>query len=698
MADALCTAPTGAPPGAPAGAPAGTPAGAPAGTPADTPAGAPAGAPAGSAGTPAVAPLRTSSGTARRILALAAPESRLLAFGGVALLLDSLADLLVPRFFGGLIDSVAVRDGAQLRSQTVRLVVLLSGGAALAFARSLAFGIGGERVVARLRAQLFSRMLAQDAAFFDGAKSGELISRLTSDCTKLQDAATQNVSALLSSLVVCLTAVALMFATQWRLTLVTLAVVPPMVVGAIVYGRAIGKLSKTYQDRLSTASGIAAESLGSVKTVRAFAGEPLQLAAYLRAVGEPDGEGLVRLLPRAARVGLANLSAYGLGVVRSAWLALFVSGLTLAFFLAIVAILYYGCLLVLRGVCTLGELVSFVLYALQIGGAMANIAANFSAFTEAVGASTRVFELIDRVPEMASILDGPIPPSAGGAPAAPAAAVGAPAEADGAGEALRVQFIHVSFAYSSSPSQLVLDRFDLAVPTGTTAALVGPSGAGKSTVAALLLRLYAPTSGRVLLGGCDLATVDVRALRRLVGVVSQEPVLFACSILENIAYGARAHAAADAATAAAASPAASGGGGAAVAAARTAAAAARAAVADASLRARVEEAAARAHCTEFLRNLPDGLETAVGERGVRLSGGQKQRVAIARALLENPPLLILDEATSALDAESEALVVAALDALTVGRTTLVIAHRYARHLRAGAPKRGRLCAPRCLVR
>ncbi|KAJ1623799.1 P-loop containing nucleoside triphosphate hydrolase protein [Pavlovales sp. CCMP2436] len=332
---------------------------------------------------------------------------------------------------------------------------------------------------------------------------------------------------------------------------------------------------------------------------------------------------------------------------------------------------------------------------MQIGGSMGSIAQHFSALTEAIGASARVFELIERVPGMPSILDVldlPDSSAAGWAGASGAAlpvrehggsgaeaGEGVRGEGGGEGEGVdvpRVEFENVSFAYASSPARPILSGFSLRVPRGATFALVGQSGAGKSTVSSLLLRMYAPSSGRVLLDGHDLASVDARALRRLVGVVAQEPVLFAGSIFDNICYGARAHAAADAAADAAHALGRSAPPGTAAAlAARALAAAAAAAAGDAELRRRVEEVAARAHCSKFISGFADGFETLVGERGVRLSGGQKQRVAIARALLENPPVLVLDEATSALDAESEALVVAALEALTVGRTTIVIAHR-----------------------
>jgi len=264
-----------------------------------------------------------------------------------------------------------------------------------------------------------------------------------------------------------------------------------------------------------------------------------------------------------------------------------------------------------------------------------------------------VFDLIDRTPKVPSILHAN---SRGLVPSRAPREAGVP----------RVAFEAVTFAYDSRPDAPVLDKLTLRVPDGATVALVGPSGAGKSTVVGLLMRFYDPTGGSVLIDGLDLRRVDARWLRRQMALVSQEPVLFACSVADNIAYGARARAASDGADAMEA----------ATSVAQRASVAAAAAEEDAlALRGAVEAAARQANAHEFIERFQDGYETLVGERGVRLSGGQKQRVAIARALLHDPPLLLLDEATSALDAESEALVQAALERLVEHRTTLVIAHR-----------------------
>ncbi|KAG8462126.1 hypothetical protein KFE25_011576 [Diacronema lutheri] len=605
---------------------------------------------------------RGLSARATRIYALARPEWAGLSVGLLALVGSSLSSLLIPKFFGNLVNAVVARDARQLGVQTGRLVLILLAGALLTFVRAFLFNSAGERVVARLRGTLFARMLSQEAAFFDSAQSGELVSRLTSDCTKLQNAATSDLSLLLRSIAMVVLSIVLMAATQWQLTLVCLGVVPPMALAGVLYGRAIRTVSKSYQDAISRASDVSAETLGSLKTVRAFGAEPLQLAQYVRAVGDPDALPFGAALAAARAGARAPPSAYSLGVAKALYLALFVAGITAAFYVAIGAILWYGCELVLRGAAQLGELVSFVMYAVQIGASLGALASLFSAFMEAVGASERVFQIIERTPALVSILDAH---SRGLVPAPPAAA------ADGS-QAPRVEFARVHFAYATRLSEPVLRGLDLSVAAGTTVAIVGASGAGKSTVAALLMRFYEPTRGTVRIDGADLRQVDVRWLRAQVAMVAQEPVLFACSIADNIAYAARARAAAEA-------RAADEGG-----AHAPAGALARCTevAMDGELRARVQAAAARAHAAEFVAGFAEGYETLVGERGVRLSGGQKQRIAIARALLHDPPILLLDEATSALDAESEALVQAALEALVCDRTTIVIAHRLSTVVRA----------------
>jgi ATP-binding cassette subfamily B protein len=381
----------------------------------------------------------------------------------------------------------------------------------------------------------------------------------------------------------------LLFYTSPRLPLVMLAVVPPVAFGAVAYGRRVRKLSRDVQDALASGSEVAEEVLGGIRTVRAFDAERHEAARYASAVARSFDIAKKRALTAATFMGVASFAAY----------------------LAAVAVLWYGGRLVAGGGLTAGGLTSFLVYTLLVAFSLGGLSDLWADFNKASGAAERIFELLDRAPSI---------PPAGGA---------TPAHVEG-----RVDLQAVAFSYPTRRDAQVLTGLDLAIRPGEVVALVGPSGAGKSTIAALLSRLYDPAAGAVLLDGRDLRELSPSFLRRQVGVVAQEPILFSSSIAENIRYG-------------------------------------REGATDAE----VEAAARAANAHDFVSRFPEGYATLVGERGVQLSGGQKQRVAIARAVLKDPRILVLDEATSALDAESEHLVKEALDRLMEGRTTLIIAHR-----------------------
>jgi len=368
-----------------------------------------------------------------------------------------------------------------------------------------------------------------------------------------------------------------------------LAVVPAVAIGAVYYGRKIRTLAKKYQDALADSGHVAEEALSSIRTVRAFAAEQAEGNRYAREVEH----------------------AYQLARTRIGAGALFMGAASAGVYAAIAVVLGYGGLLVADGTMTAGALTAFLVYTLLIAMGLGTLADIWAEAMRGLGAAERVFDLTDRVAAM-PISGGRVLDRVEG----------------------RVAFEGVHFAYPSRPDVPVLRGVDLTVRPGEVVALVGPSGAGKSTLGALLSRLYDPAQGRVTLDGVDLRELDPGWLRRLVGVVSQEPVLFSTTIADNVRYG-RPEASDD----------------------------------------EVREAIRAANAEKFVMGFPDGLATKVGERGQQLSGGQKQRIAIARALLKDPRILLLDEATSALDAESEALVQEALTRLMKGRTSVVIAHR-----------------------
>ncbi len=526
----------------------------------------------------------------RRLLSLARPEAGLLLGGTAALFVGSALSLVFPRGIGLLMEIVTTPGGRERMDQLVAalfvvfLVVSVAG-----FGRAYLYTLAGERVVVRLRRQLFGSIIRQEIGFFDAQRTGELVNRLASDTGVLQNSVTVNVSMALRFTLQAVGCVAVLFWMNWQLSLVMLAVVPLVAVGAAVFARTVRRLSKDTQDALAGASAVAEESIGNVRTVRAFAQEEGEVERYAARVDEAFDLGRRLALAYGAFQGAMGFAAYA----------------------AIAGGLWYGGTMVIDGAMSLGDLTSFMLYTLFLAFALGGLSSLYGDFNKALGASTRVFELIDRVPLGVNHSGARLAAMEG-----------------------RMALEGVHFAYPTRPEVEVLGGVDLALEPGRVLALVGPSGGGKSTVAGLLLRLYDPQAGRVTLDGRDIRDLDTHWLRGQIGIVSQEPILFATTIADNIRYG-------------------------------------RPSATDDEVRAAAR--AANAHA--FIEGFPEGYETVVGERGVRLSGGQKQRVAIARAILKDPRVLVLDEATSALDAESEHLVQEALDRLMRGRTTLVIAHR-----------------------
>ncbi len=529
------------------------------------------------------------SASLRRLVALARPEAKILVLATLALFIAAGLNLSYPLFIRQIVDGVAGPDAQQVVNHSALVLLVLFGLNGIFTAlRSYLFTVAGERVVARLRANLYSAIVQQEVGFFDERRTGELTNRLASDTTVLQNAATVNISMVLRYLVTCVGAISILAWTSWQLTLVMLAIVPVVVLGAIFYGRILRRLSREVQDALAAGTEVAEETIAGIRTVRAFAREGAETARYRQRV-----ETVFELARKRARIG-----------------ALFGGGMSFGFGGAVAVVLWFGGTLLVDGTMSIGELTQFVLYTFFVAFSLGALASVWEDFMKAIGASDRVFQLMDREAGVSS-----------------------------GGEQLenlagQVVFEAVRFAYPSRPDIDVLADFELVLAPGETVALVGPSGAGKSTVAALLSRFYDPDAGAIYLDGTPYRELQPDWLRQQVGVVSQEPTLFAATVRDNIRY---------------ARP-------------------------DAS-NAEVLAAAKAANAHEFVSAFPEAYDTLVGERGVRLSGGQKQRVAIARALLKDPRILVLDEATSALDAESEHLVQEALQRLMLGRSTLVIAHR-----------------------
>ncbi|WP_426757193.1 ABC transporter ATP-binding protein [Myxococcus sp. Y35] len=430
--------------------------------------------------------------TFRRLLTLARPEVVPLAAATFFLLVSSGATLAYPRAIGDLVDQAltardrAVVDGLAL----VMLAVFVVQGVAMAL-RAYLFNNAGERVVARLRKDLFRALLSQEVGFFDSRRTGELTSRLSSDTTVLQNTVTANVSMMLRYAVTALGGVALLFFTSVKLTLVMLAVIPPVAIGGVLYGRRVRAISRQVQDALAASGEVAEEDLSGIRTVRSFAAERHEVERYSTAVERSYTLARARALQSSVFMGAASIAGYG----------------------SIAAVLWYGGRLVVDGSLSVGALTSFLIYTMLVAFSFSGIAELWADFMRASGAAERVFELLDRKP-----------------------AIGAGGEQL---TALRghVEFRDVRFAYPTRPDVPVLQGLSLELRPGEVVAVVGPSGAGKSTLASLLSRFYDPQGGEVLLDGHPLTALEPEWLRRNIGMVAQEPQLFSCSIADNIRYG-----------------------------------------------------------------------------------------------------------------------------------------------------------------
>jgi ATP-binding cassette subfamily B protein len=452
----------------------------------------------------------------------------------------------------------------------------------------------GERVVTDLRRSVFDHILGLEPAFFEATRTGEVMSRLTNDATLLQQVIGYGLSMFLRNGLMMVGAAAMLFVTSWKLALLVVIGAPATLIPILVLGRRVRRLSRDNQDRVAEVAAYIDEAVHEIRTVQAYAHEELDRASF----------------------GRHAEAAFRAGVARIRQKAFLISSVMLIAFSAVGVIMWIGGHDVFAGRMTPGELSAFVFYAAIVAGGAGTVAEVWGELQRAAGATERLMDLLHTAPQ----IDVPAKPVA--------PPVGAKAGS--------IEFDEVSFAYPSRPGARALQRFSLRIEPGERVALVGPSGAGKSTLFALLLRFYDPQQGALRIGGVDVRTMEPRALRGLIAVVPQDPVIFAASVLDNVRYG------------------------------RPAAA-----------RGEVLAACERAFALEFIEQLPQGLDTALGERGVTLSGGQRQRLSIARALLADRPILLLDEATSSLDAASELSVQRALETLEQGRTTLAIAHRLA---------------------
>lgn len=511
--------------------------------------------------------------------------------GLIFLLFTGATALAFPKLMGMLIDCVKNKDNSQANTIALGLIVILFLQSIFSFFRLYLFVNFTENTLANLRVALYSNLVKLPMSFFSQKRVGELNSRISSDITQIQDTLTSTIAEFLRQFILIIGGVLLLANESIKLTLLMLSVVPLVAVAAVIFGRFIRKYSKNVQDKVAESQVVVEETMQGISIVKAFANEWYEIARY---------NGKIKEVVKIAIKG-GKYRGY------------FASFIIFCLFGAIVAVVWYGVRLSISGEMSVGQLISFVLYSTFVGASFGGIAELYAQIQKAIGATERVFELLDETPEkINSVRDLATIEKIKG----------------------NVTFKNVAFSYHSRKEIKVLKDVSFTANFGQKIAIVGPSGTGKSTIASLLLRFYNIDEGEILVDGKNIYDYDLENLRGNMSIVPQDVILFGGTIRENIAYG-KPNATEE----------------------------------------EILIAAKQANAYNFIESFPEKFETIVGERGIKLSGGQRQRIAIARALLKNPSILILDEATSSLDSESEKLVQEALEILMEGRTSIIIAHR-----------------------
>ena len=533
-----------------------------------------------------------------RLWPLLRPFAWRLALASLCLLVAAGVGLAFPQVVRHLLDAAFERHDGTLLDRIALLLLALFALQGLAnFIQVYLLSSTTERVLARLRQQLFAHLVRLSPGFFTERRTGELTSRMSADLGVLQALLGTWISESSRQLLFLVGGIVLLTRTHPQLTATTLAVTPVVISAAFFFGRKLRRASTGVQDRVAEAIGSADEAFSHIRTVQSFTREEEETRRFAAQLSDVVDAGVRRAMLRALFFGVVGFVAFG----------------------GVVAVLWQGGRLVLSGTLTAGAFVSFLLYAITVAAAVGSLAGLFGSYQEAIGAAKRVFDLLDTEPTVSE-----------------------PAHPEPLVRPVRGEVVvdHVSFRYGPD-LPLALDDVSLRIGPGEVVALVGASGAGKTTLASLLPRFWDVADGRIRLDGHDVRHLSVADLRGSIGIVPQEPALFSGTVRENIAYS-------------------------------------RPDASDED----VASAARAAHAWEFIERLPAGLETRVGERGVKLSGGQRQRIAIARVFLKDPAVVVLDEATSSLDSVSERLVEEAMEDLLRGRSTLIIAHRLSTVLRA----------------
>jgi len=511
--------------------------------------------------------------------------------GMVCLVISTAVVSVLPMGFRQLVDAA---NSSSMSSEMLQKLGLILGGVLgvqsfFSYFRIRLFEIVSQRSMSDIRRQLYEKIITLPISFFENNRTGDLSSRIGSDVTQLQEALGFNLAMFVRQLVLPIVCIPFLFTISVKLTLVMIATFPPLIFSAVIFGKFIRKLSRQSQDALAFSTTIVEETFQAADVVKSYTNEYYETNRY----------------------GAAVLKVADVALYAAKYRAAFVSFIIFALIGGVVLIVWQGLSIVATGGLTMGQLIEFLLFTIFIGGSLGGLSESYSVIQKTVGAGERINEILEEKSEV---------------------------NIDEANAAANIQgkvtFNSISFAYPARKEMPVFTNLSFIANEGEKIALVGPSGSGKSTIIKLLSGYYKPDGGEIQIDDKPFSSFTLAALRKNIGMVPQEVILFGGTIAENIAYG------------------------------KT----------NATIE-EIREAARKANAFDFIESFPDKFETAVGERGVKLSGGQKQRIAIARAILRNPKILILDEATSALDAESEKLVKDALQELMKGRTTFIIAHR-----------------------
>ena len=534
----------------------------------------------------------------KRLFSYVSPYKGRMIFGTIAMLVGTGFTLVIPLVIQTLVDTLFETSGVRpIRVVTINLLVIFFIRGIFSYLEGYHLSYIGEKVVLDIRRDLYRHIHTLSLRFFGDRGVGEILSRLSIDVSSVREAISMAIPSAVRQAFSFVGALGIMIFVNWKLTGIILLIAPPVAIIAILFGRKFQTITMEFTDVRAIGTALAEQAISSIRVVKAFTRESYEIDRYQKNLDD----------------------LFEISILRVIWRSAFSSIITFLGFSTVAIILWWGGRWIVLGRITTGELVSFLFYAMMIASALTVFSGVYTQVTSALGATKRIFDLLDEKSEIIESDD---------------AIVIEKKETEG-----NIRFENVFFSYETDRG-LIRD-LNLDVQGGELLALVGPSGAGKTTIVNMIPRFFDPLSGRVLLDGVDLKQINIQSLREVIGLVPQEIDLFSGTLRENILYG-RLDANED----------------------------------------EIIEAVIAANAWEFIRLYPDKLDTFIGERGLMLSTGQRQRIAIARAILKNPRILLLDEATSNLDSESEKLVQEALERLMEGRTSLVIAHRLSTIYRA----------------